>query len=282
MTLEEILKADGWSQADIDAQATLLKDPKFRGALEKQYGAMQTTLGEYKKHNDDWAKFGDTAAADKAKLEQERADAVAAQASLEARLKLAEEQGFAPRRSAGDPNPNPNPDPGGAWDAKKHNVPLWDDIHKLAAAEGEAIAIATDMQEEYRYLTGKSMLEYEANIDGRTLRGMSALLQEARRDKKPLPDYISQKFDFAGKRAQMADKRRQDAEEAIRKDERAKVTAQYGANPDVRPLVPSTNPFVRTGAGEGKPGTMPWEQNPAQLRAARLTRALETQAKGVN
>ena len=153
-----------------------------------------------------------------------------------------------------------------------------EEVARYAAAQGSAIAMANDLAMEYRRLTGSDMLDYATtNSEGAPLTGMSALLYEARRDKKPLPDYIASKFDFAGKRAAARDAATKAAEEAIRKDERAKVVSEYG-NPNTRPGMPSNQPFIPQRAGEGA-GKMPWEVPAAERRNNRIQRALETQAR---
>lgn len=281
-TLEEILKAEGFAEADLAAVAPLLGDARFRGAVEKQIGALETTLESYKTENLGWAKYDtETVRPALALYEKDKADAVALAASLQARLKLAEENGYAPRReepvaAAGTPPPAE----GGAFDPKKHKLVTEDDLRagysKFADLEGRAIAMAVDLAAEYAHLTGgKSLYEYEAEIDGRRLRGVSALREEAQRAKQDVYDYTASKFDFKGKREGIAAEQRKKAEDAIRADERSKVITQYG-DPNVRPMMPSNNPFVPRQADGGK---MPWETTVADRRKGRIERALQTQVQ---
>ena len=282
--LEEILKQAGYTDADIEANKTLLSDAKFRDALSTQYGALETDLTKYKAENDGWAKWHDEHAKPTLEAyERDKADALAEAASLRERLKLAEEAGYAPRR---DPNANPNPNPNPAanpnpvpFDPKAHKLVTQDDVAKFAEMEGRAIAMTNDLYEEYRQLTGKSLLDYTATFDGRTLRGMSALRQESVQSRVPLDQYVSKKFDFDGHRHRISEENRKKAEDAIRADERQKVISQFG-HPEQRPLVPSRDPFIPRAAGEGDNAKHPWEMNAQERRAQRLDRAMQNQMKG--
>lgn len=285
MKLEEILKAQGLSDEDITALAPSLGDVKLRGTLEAAYGTLTGTIDSYKKENAGWADWHETHGKPTLALyEKDMTDAKAEAASLRERLRLAEANGFAPKRD--DPNPNPNPsnpnpivDP---FDPKKHNLVTHDDVRKLADMEGQAITMAADLNEEYRYLTGgKSLIDYETNVDGRTVRGMTALRTEAIAAKQPLNQYVATKFDFDGKRKAIADAARLKAEEAIRADERGKIAAQYG-NPESRPLVPSSQPFIprREGVPGGGEAKQPWEIPAQDRRNARISNAMQSQMKG--
>lgn len=279
--LEDLLKAQGFTDAEIQANAALLNDPKVRGALETSYQKLEADLTSFRTENDNWKEWHETHGKPTLALyEKDRADAVAEAAALKARLKLAEDGGFAPvsERKVEDPKPLAASE---SFDPKKHNLVTHDEISRLAAMEGEAIAMANDLNEEYRHLTGgKSLFEYQTTLpDGRVLRGTSALLQESRAAKKPLNQFVSEKFDFAGKRQAIADKQRADERAAIASEERAKLVKEFG-DPNLRPLVPSTNPFVPRVQGDDK--KQPWEggQTSAQLRASRLERAMQTQMGG--
>lgn len=284
MNLEEILKKAGYTDADIEANKALLSDPRFRGALEQSYGALESDLGKYKQENEGWAKWHDEHAKPTLELyEREKADALAENASLAARLKLAEEAGYAPKRTE-PAQPGQQPPPAAAqpkpFDPKEHKLVTQDDVARFADMEGQAIAMANDLYEEYRQLTGKSLLDYRIEVDGRTLKGMQALRSEAVRAKVPLDQYVAQKFDFAGHRSRIAAEERKKQEDAIRADERQKVISQYG-HPDQRPLMPSAQPFIpRAPEKQGEAPKQPWEVNAQERRTQRIERAMQTQLKG--
>jgi hypothetical protein len=279
--LEDILKADGWTDADIAAQATLLNDPKFRGAVEKSYGILETENVAYKAENQKWVDWHEKDGKELIALyEKERADAVALAGSLEARLKLAEKDGFAPRREDGTPNPNPNPNPGTPepFDAKKAGVVTWEEAKRLMDAEGQAMALVHDLSAEYQHLTGKNLLDYGYTTnDGRQLRGMTALRAESMANKAPdIRTFAETKFGFQGHRDRIEAEAKAKAEAAIREDERNKVIGQYG-NPNTRPLMPSNDPFIPAPREKDK---QPWELSAQERTRARLERNIQTQMKG--
>ena len=288
--LEDILKSKGYTDADLATLAPMLSDQRFRSTLETEYNLLDTErttlkadLEKFKVENDGWAKYEqETVRPTLEAYDREKADLVASKASLEARLKLAEEAGFA-RPTVPTTPVTPPPGSPEAWDPKKHNIPTWDDVNKLAMAEGDAIAMATNLAQEYAYLNGgKQLFDYTYTTpDGRSLNGMVALRQEALAAKAPnLYEFARKKFDFDTKRNAIAEKQKADAEKAIRDDERQKTLAQH-VNPETRQLLPSQRPFLPSAprdAANGKP-KMPWQTPAPERRADRLNRILETQLK---
>lgn len=280
MKLEDLLKKQGFTDADLTAAGALLGDARFRGAVETYVGGLETSLTEFRTENDRWADWAEkTNKPQLEALQREKLDAVGQIGGLEARLVALDpsyKPGTPPERKA-DP-------PAATLDESKFmtQAKFDEEVKKYAAGQGMAIAMANDLVSEYRRLTGSDMLDYSAvDGEGRPLSGMTALLYEARRDNKALPDYISTKFDFAGKRAAARDAATKAHDDSIRKDERAKVTAEYG-NPNTRPGVPSGSPFIpRRAEGEGGQGKQPWEIPATERRNARIQRALETQSKSV-
>ena len=282
--IEEVLKAAGFTDAEIAANATVLADPKLRGALEGSYAKMETTLEQFKSENDRWAKWHETDGKPVLDLyEKERNDARAELAAARERLKIAEEGGFIPTSSHQQQPPanQQQPPQQVAFDPKAHKLVTTDDIARYADLEGDAIAMMQDLAAEYQQLTGKNLLEYSTtDNEGRVMRGARALRQEALKSGKRMDVYVADKFDFAGKRQAAADASRKAAEDAIRADERAKVTAQFG-DPNLRPMMPSQNPFVPRAEGDAK---QPWDTNKtaSQLRHDRLERAWKTQSGATN
>ena len=275
---EEILKAQGFTDEEIAAQSNV--DPKIRQAIEASYGNIESTLNSYKTENERWAQWHETDGKPLlAMYEKERADALAETASLKERLRLAEEQGYAPRREEAAPASQPAIDNSGQFDPKKYKLVTQDELTRMADLEGRAIAMAADLNEEYRRLTkGKSLIDYSTTFqDGRTLTGMTALREEAAMARKPLDVYVSEKFNFSGLRNSIAEEQRKAAEEAIRQDERSKVIQQYG-DPNVRPMMPSRDPFIPRPAGQES--RMPWDIPHAERTRSRVERAVQTQLKG--
>ncbi len=281
--LEELLKAQGYTDADIAAAGTLISDSKFRGAVETYVDGLQTQLTGFQTENNNWADWAEKTHKPLVEnLQREKVELASQVGSLDARVRALD-----PNYKPGEPQNRQAPPAGGTppaeFDPAKHGLLTRKDfdteVAKYAAGQGMAIAMSNDLAAEYKRLTGQDMLDYQAtDSEGRHMSGMSALLYEARTNNKLLPDYIAQKFDFAGKRAAAAQTQKQAAEDAIRKDERTKVISEFG-NPNTRPGVTSNSPFIpppRTAEGAGK---MPWEVPAAERRNARITRALETQAR---
>ena len=283
MTLEEFYKQKGFTDADLEAVKPLLTDAKFRGPLEEEIQRLNTDLTLFKTENERWDAWhkgdGQKLMDD---LEREKVEAIAKAASLEARLKEAEKNGFAPLRNE-PANPNPQQPAAGAFDPKAHKLITEDEFKaqtmRFADLEGQAIAISGNLIEEYRHLTGgKSIIDYTYQTqDGRTLHGLEALRFEAQLNKQPMYEYAQKKFDFASKRQAIADAQRKAAEDAIRADERAKVVQQYG-QPGAGPMMPSSQPFIpRPSGNEGK---QPWDRGTDnERRSDRIQRAMQTQLR---
>lgn len=286
MKLEDVLKKQGYSDADIASANTLLADPKFRGAVETYVGGLETKLDDFVKENDRWADWAEKTNKPQVEaLAREKVELSARAGSLEARVRALD-----PSYKPDEPQNRQQIPAGGApggegFDPSKHDLmtvkKFNEEVQRYAAGQGMAIAMSNDLAMEYRRLTGSDMLDYSTtDSDGRPMQGMSALLYEARRDNKMLPDYIASKFDFAGKRAAAAATQKAAAEDAIRKDERTKVIAEYG-NPNTRPGMPSQQPFIPQRTQSEGAAKMPWEIPAGERRNGRITRALETQAKSM-
>lgn len=293
MKLEEILKARGWSDEDIAGQKAILENPKFRMALEEEYGAISSRASAAEQaieaEKNKWTEWHtNTAVPTIDQYQKDTVEARAAAAAWEARYNEAVKQGYVPPAPGQDPanrppanQPSANEPP--AFDAKKLGVATNDDLARMAAIEGEVIAMTADLQDEYYALTGQRLYDYTTQTqDGRTLRGVRALREEARGKNLSTPqqfyDFVSGKFQFADKRRAQDEKRRLEAEEAIRKDERAKLAAEYG-NPALRAPMPSRFSFIPK---RPEASGQPWEKTQTQLRADRIEKALQTQAQQVH
>jgi hypothetical protein len=283
-TIEEIYKAKGYTDEAIAAIKPLLDDQKLRSVLEEEFTRLGQEVTSFKTENENWSKWHEeTAKPTLALYEQDVTNAKADNASLKERLRLAEEAGFAPRRA--EPTPTTTTTPAGtpeAFDPKKHNLVTTADVQRFAELEGQAIARSGDLIEEYRYLTGgKSLIDYEyKTADGRTLRGLQAIRNEAEQAKQPWDTFAAKKFDFEGKRNAIAETQRAAAEKAIRDDERAKVM-QQNFQPGQAPLMPSRDPFIPR-PREGSEGKQPWDRGTDnERRAARINNAMQTQLRSV-
>lgn len=284
MTLEEILKKEGWTDADIAASATLLQDARFRGAIEKRYGALETDLTSAKSLNDEWQRKLDTEYNPAIQAHETKAiEAQRESARLREEVRIAKEYGYltpeaeakaATAIAAADAASGPN-----AYDPKRH--PTFEDVGKFAEAEAEAIALANDLSAEYSYLTGgQSLYQYETEINGVPMRGMRALRREALTARKPFDQYVSEKFDFRGKRQSLQAAKQKEHDDAIRKEAsdttRAELAQQYG-NPMLRTAVPSRNALVLKPPENGK---QPWEMTKTERHQRLVQNAMAVEMKG--
>ncbi len=265
-TLEDVLKAKGYSEADLESLKPMLSDAKFRSALQDSLAEADAETERFKTEATSWSEwYQNTAIPTVDKALKDAQDARAEAAANNARLKTLQEQGLL-KVAEGEGEPTPKPSEPAPFDPKAHNLVTLDDVTKFADAEGDAIAMAQDIAAEYAELySGKSLFGYQGQ-NGQ--RGFRALRREALAAKQPLDSYVANKFNFAGRRAEM-EKAALDAREAeIRKEERAKTIAEIG-NPAARPPSASGFPLLPRPM-EGK---QPWDSSEERAQA-RVNKAL--------
>ena len=246
MKLEDVLKQQGYSDADLKAIEPMLADSRLRSAMEAQYSNLITERDAFKTEAEKWETWRQNE--EYGFLPKTQEEDPAAVAAREA----------AARAQQGQP---------ANFDTK--NFVTRDDIGRYADAEGQAIAMAADLAEDYRVLTGQSIVTY-TSPDGK--RGMSALREEAKTARLPLDQYVANKFNFQAKREEIAAKQRLEAENAIRADERSKVAAEFG-NPAMRSPMPSRHAIIPPKQGDTG---MPWDKTPNELKERRMQNALKS------
>lgn len=270
MKLEDVLKAKGFTDADLQTLGPMLSDPRFSQAVEGYAGELETKLATAESLNSAWdSKFTGEFGPAMKRMEDRLIEESRRAADYEAQLKLAKEWNLLPENpNPATPNPanpaNPNP----ANPANPNFLTRADfeaGTREAYDHVGRAIAMATNAAQEYQELMGQSVLSYTSQTsDGRTLRGMEALREEAvqssKRSGRPirLDEFVAQKFDFAGRRAAADTKRRQESEAAIGRDAVAKYIREHpeSANPYTRPPAASLSPFLERASGDKK---LPWE-----------------------
>jgi len=273
--LEDVLKANGYSDTDIEAMAPQLADPKFRQTFENYFAKIEGERDQFKAERDTYETWREqTANPHIAKQEQIAAAARLEAAQLRERLAIVKDLGLLP---ADEVKPA-TPEVSGTFNPKDHKLVTEDDLQRgyaqFADAEGRAIAMAADLNEEYRALSGgKSLYEY---VGQNGKRGMTALREEAIAAKQQLDAYVASKFDFNGKRNAAAEAAQKAHDDKIREEERAAMAAKYG-NPMLRQPALSRQPFIPQRNSDSK---FPWEQLPQDRRNARLERALKNQYTG--
>jgi hypothetical protein len=117
------------------------------------------------------------------------------------------------------PTPAPAPNPTNNFDPRQAAIEM-----------ARQTALMNDLGEEYRELYGTA-------IPG----GISAILDEAITAGKPLRDHVRAKFNFDGKRQELAAKKEADRVSAITKDIEQRLEAKYAerSNPNLAPAVVS-------------------------------------------
>jgi hypothetical protein len=263
-TLEQILKAKGYSDADLTGMAPLLSDAKFRGALEDEFGAIETDRDKQAKAVKDWDEWHQTVALPKLQEEMDARQTAEADAGANrARLETLQKQGLIKLEE--QRNPPKEEKPVDQFDYKKYGLVTRDDVAQLANLEGEAIMLAQDIAAEHAAL-GLGPLKFRE------------LRKAAMEAKMPVDRYWEQTYKVPEKRQELATRHAQEAEAKIRADERSKVTSEY-ANPQTRPGVTSRASFLpQPKPGEAK---MPWDDANART-AARVDKAVHKIMEKVN
>src|SRR5512147_1159774 len=202
--LEEVLRAKGYSDTDLEALKPMLTDAKFRSTLEDSLGEVESERDKFKGEAEGWSSwYKDTGLPTVEKALKDAQDARATAAAHEARLKTLQEQGLIKIAEETGEKVTPKPPEAPVFDPKAHNLVTMDDVTKFADAEGEAIASAQDLAAEYHELFGKSLFSYQG-ADGS--RGFRALRKEALAAKQPISQYVAGKFKFDERRQEIAAK----------------------------------------------------------------------------
>jgi hypothetical protein len=266
-TLEEILKSDGWSDADLAASATLLQDQRFRASMEKQYGAVAAE----RDFLTDWRET--TANPHIAAVEAREVAARTEAARLAELVKIAKEYGVpgvetpaAPAAAAQSRSP--------ATGEYVDRAYLDNYGRDFAMGQRKAMAQYVDISSEHQRLFGHPVESFESllsDIDN---------LPAHERGRLGLKDVWARKYNVEGKRAEIRaaeqaahDKKIRD--EAVRETEMKYV--QQRANPLLRTPAPSTQPFIPTRMGEGNKPVQPWEEPKGVMKERRIGSALKSQ-----
>ncbi len=280
MKLEDLLKQQGYTEADLKSIEPLLADSRFRSSMEASLGNLVTERDSFKGRVDELEEWREKTVIPKmdewaAQATQARTEA----ARLREENAIAKEYGYLPK------NQQQQEDPAvvaaresaaraqqstGQPAADNKNYLTRDDANQFAQSQAMAMAQFTNLAEEYRVLNpGKSLFEYQGQNG---LVGLEALLQEQYVAKVPLKQYVANKFNFQAKRDEIAAAQRKASEDAIRQDERAKVSAEWG-NPMLRAPMPSRHAIVPPKVADTG---MPWDKTPNELKERRMQNAMKS------
>lgn len=271
-SLEQILRKSGYTDQELTALGPMLADKRFRDSLEKELTTMEAATAKANHDLDEYDKwFTNEITPEHQKLVSEHADAVAEAAAAKAKLGVYQSRGGKPtqkdlddaeaaeterkRTEAALKNSN--------LDASKYVTT--DVFHQTVDKTGEAVAGAIDLVSDFMQLFPGQQLN------------MTQARAEAKAAKKPVRQYVEEKYGFDAKRNEISAKATADNEAKIRADERQKLMVEFGgSNPNLIAPGPSNNPFViRKQAKETK---QPWERTPNDLTRDRVEKAVQKAA----
>ncbi len=272
-TFEEILKEVGLTDEERSALS-----PKVREAFESQYNKVASERDEavnrFSTREKEWEDIKENVWNTKLRgLEEQVVGARREAADLREQVAIAAEWNLFPDKkldTSAPPAVSKGTDSSAPFDPKAHKLVTYDDAARIAEMEARGICRTTDLALEYKRLMGQDLIEYENN----GMRGLEALYEEAQRSgSKDLRQYVSTKFKFDEKRAEMKAKAQAEYDAKLRAEGRAEAAKEYSVNPNLRGPSVSKQPWMPPKQGESK---TPWEKPVGQLAAERKQRALES------
>lgn len=278
-TAEQILKAQGLSDADITAMAPMLTNASYRAAIENTVNKLESDVETWQQRD---AEFQDminnryvpgVTAAEKATMEARRELAIANE-----KIKFAKDFGYLTDDDEKKANDKIEADLRATATGQPGKLNLNDPefveyTRNFAMREGDAMATYNFVSEEYRLLNGGSLNDY-VGPDGK--RGMIALRAEALAAKKPVDQYATEKFNWAGKRAEQAAARQKTHDDEVGRKAVEEYALKHGTNPNTATPNPSRNPFIPM---QGKEGKQPWERPTATTERRQRAYENETRAR---
>lgn len=269
--LEDLLKADGWSDAEL-AESPLLKDARFRASLEKSYGAVE-------QERDFLASWRETTANPHiAEVEAREIAARQEAARLRELVQIAKDYGVpgveaAPAAPAAPAaNPNQPRDPGTGQYVDRQFLDNYG--RDFALGQRKAMAQYVDVANEHQRLFGQPLESFEAlltDIDN---------LPAHERGRLGLKDVWARKYNVEAKRQEIKAAEQKKHDDAIRAEAIRETESKYAtqrANPLMRTPLPSNQPFIPNRMGEGNKPVMPWEENRGAMKQRRVESAVKTQ-----
>jgi hypothetical protein len=236
MTLQEYLAAEGLSQEEI---AAIVGNEKQAKAMTKALGLAdegRSALAAAKAEKDETSQFWETKTKELqgsverlTKAEKRAAEAEAAAASRAAYLKSLADQGYDVPKQMYDGAPTVDPNAPRDPDTGKYLTR--EDANKLMRGTAPDLVTLISLSNEYQHLYGSPYLSADADF------------AEAQRAGKPMRDFVRGKYNFEGKRTELATKADQERIDKIVNErvtaEKAKLAEQYGSNPETRAPMPS-------------------------------------------
>lgn len=252
--LEDLLKAKGYTDAELESMSTLLNDSRFRGSLE---GEIERLTGE----TEGWAKwYQETAVPTMDKHMSDAQKAREESAAAKERLRFFKENKIVPNDDAAPAAAAPaSANPYEGFDPKKFGLVTREELMEVAKMESKAIADAQAIAGSHQSLFGAPLENWDE------------LRQASQESKRSMRQIWEEKYNVAAKRTEIEAKKKADYEAQIRKDEREKLMAEQ-LNPAARPGVASSSPFFRKAEsgpnGPKQPWDSPQDSNARVLRVA--------------
>lgn len=246
MTISEYLAAQGLTPEEIAAVVGNEKTAKAMTAALSRYEEGSAAIARAEAEKNETATYWEQKTKELegsvtrlTTAEKRAAEASAEAARTKAYLKSLADQGYDVPKEMYDGAPNPNPNP--SRDDNSGRYLTREDLEKGVRATAPDLVSLTALSNEYYALYGKPYVEVEQDF------------QEAQRAGKPLREFARSKYNFEGKRtelAQAADQKRIDEIVAEKmKTREAELATKYGSNPDLRTPLPSK--FDRLAKREG-------------------------------
>lgn len=278
--LADLLKEKGWTDEQIgkafaDAVTLTALDDLF-GTVTSERDALKARDAEWQRNLDE--KYNPAiAAAERKAMEAERRASM-----MEKDIQLAKEYGYYPEESDTDKKLREAAEAAAARGGQSVDLTKYvshEDAAKMLRGESIAIVTAGDIIERHRSLTGNSIIDYETTIDGRYMSGLSALREEAERARKPMDQYIAEKFKYEDLKRQRAEARQKEHDDRISKEAEEKVRREYAekfGNPLLAQPSVSRRPEIPLKRTDGKHA---WDFTATERKSARLQRAMDNQMK---
>lgn len=269
---EEILKAQGLSDADITAMAPMLTDARYRAAIENSYNSVESERDQWKARNDDWEQLQEKNLATLKAAEEETIRARREAADKAELLRIAKDFGYLndddARKKQEEIDAQKRQGTQGGFDP---NDPKFQDFSgRFAVGQGRAMAMYTDIANQHQRLFGEPLDGFEKLYDE------FLALSPQQRQNTTMKDVWEKKFNVQAKRDEMTAKRQADHDAEVARKAVEDYAIKYGTNPNTQGSHTSRNSFspIRQTAD----GKMPWEDS-IERRQSRLQRAFETQTR---
>lgn len=275
MTIEQLLAKKGYSAQEITDLGPMLQNARFRKDLEEELTGMETQLTKANTdltEYDRW--FTEDIGPEHQKLIKEHADAVAEAAASKAKFESYQRTSM--MRQAG----KTSEEIAAAEKVERDRIAAEAaasagrvDPTKFVSSEtfaqtydkvGDAIAVATNIVSQHMQLFPGQFID------------MEQLRVEAKAAKKPVKEFWESKYGVAAKRTELATKAEETKAEKYRQEGYQKAAQELGGNPNLRPLAPSTSPFVARKKADAT--KQPWEKSEADVARTRIDAAVQKAA----